>query len=326
VQQALFDPTGTRAATVHTDGGCDPNPGPGGWAAIVHCADREIVLSGNAPSTTNNQMEIEAAVAALAYLRGRYGRCQVGLYTDSRYLRQGITLWIDDWFSRGWKTKAGRAVKNQGLWRRLYELTHAHDVRWHWIKGHAGNPLNERADQVAREARARLVPADVPGQDNLPDAPKPSQGSLVTVSIGISCLDSDGPGGWAAVIRSREGCTVRKGREVRITSNALYLIAAAESLRAIPRPSKVDLYASSDYLVRGAEEWIVTWRRNGWRTGGGDPVKNRAEWEALLDAMHSHCVTWHAVTGNSTTEDISEAKRIASKQVSSSALEPPAGL
>jgi ribonuclease HI len=108
--------------TVYTDGGCEPNPGPGGWGALLRFSEHEVELDGNAPQTTNNRMELEAAVAALAYLDGRYGRCQVELHTDSRYLRQGITKWVDDWFARGWKTRNGQPVKNQLLWRRLYEL------------------------------------------------------------------------------------------------------------------------------------------------------------------------------------------------------------
>jgi len=140
--------------TVYTDGGCDPNPGPGGWAAVVQSGDCETVLSGCAPHTTNNRMELEAALSALAYLAGRYGAVQVGLYTDSEYLRLGITRWIDRWFANGWKTQQRQAVQNQELWRPLYELAHLHQVSWHWVKGHSDNLLNERVDRLVRQARA----------------------------------------------------------------------------------------------------------------------------------------------------------------------------
>jgi ribonuclease HI len=152
VQQTLFEAQHAPAVTVYTDGGCDPNPGPGGWAAILDYGDHEVVLSGNALDSTNNRMEIEAAISALAFLLGRHGRARVDLHTDSRYLRQGITEWIDDWFARGWVTKAGAPVKNQDAWRRLYELSHAHAISWHWTKGHAGDPLNERGPPCGRRS------------------------------------------------------------------------------------------------------------------------------------------------------------------------------
>ena len=162
VQPSLFsnparqDAPPVPAVTVYTDGGCDPNPGPGGWAAVVQAGDCEIVLSGRVPHTTNNRMELEAALSALAYLASRYGALQVDLYTDSEYLRLGITRWIDRWFANGWKTQRRQPVQNQELWQRLYDLAHLHQVRWHWVKGHGGDPLNERVDRLVREVR---VPA-----------------------------------------------------------------------------------------------------------------------------------------------------------------------
>jgi ribonuclease HI len=160
IQPSLFsNPAGQAGspgmtATVYTDGGCDPNPGPGGWAAVIQSGDCETVLSGCVAHTTNNRMELEAALSALAYLASRYGALQVDLYTDSEYLRLGITQWIDRWFANGWKTQQRRPVQNQELWRPLYDLAHLHQVRWHWVKGHSDNPLNERVDRLVRQARA----------------------------------------------------------------------------------------------------------------------------------------------------------------------------
>ena len=156
MQQSFLEEASWPVVIAYTDGGCDPNPGPGGWAAILYLLDCEVLLAGNAPHTTNNRMELEAAIAALSYLSGAQGPCQVDLHTDSEYLRQGITGWIDGWFASGWRTKDERPVKNQDLWRKLYALIHAHQVTWHWVQGHAGDVHNERADRLAAEARARL--------------------------------------------------------------------------------------------------------------------------------------------------------------------------
>jgi ribonuclease HI len=309
VRQAHFL-TDSPTVTVYTDGGCDPNPGVGGWGALLLFSGRDVELCGNNPQTTNNQMELEAAVAALAYLDGRFDRCQVELHTDSRYLRQGITQWIDDWYARGWKTKNGQPVKNQDLWRRLYELTHAnHQVRWHWVKGHAGDPHNEHVDRLATQARLRLAGSQDEGR------PSPRKTSArAKLSIGVSCQGSKGPGGWAVVTASEEQRRILQGREEQTTSNNLALKAATEGLRALGAPCAVAVYATSDYLCKGASQWVSSWRQNNWRTRSGDPVQNRAEWEALLQAAEPHQVTWQLVKRKNLTDDMVEAKRLAAQE------------
>jgi ribonuclease HI len=295
--------------TVYTDGGCDPNPGSGGWGALLLFPDHDVELCGNAPQTTNNQMELEAAVAALAYLDGRFERCLIELHTDSQYLRQGITQWIDDWFARGWKTKNGQPVKNQDLWRRLYELTHAHQVRWHWVKGHAGDPHNERVDELATQARLRLA------GDPSTARPSPAARSVhADLSIGVSCRGSKGPGGWAVVLGTGEQRRTLRGHEEQTTSNSLVLRAATEGLRALDSPCTVTVYATSDYLCKGANQWVSGWRQNGWRTRSGDLVQNRAEWEALLQAAERHQVTWQLAKRKNITDDLAEAKRLATQE------------
>ena len=137
--------------TIYTDGGCEPNPGRGGWGAVMLYGDRIRELSGHEDVTTNNRMELTAAVKALEALR-RPGR--VALHPDSQYLQKGITDGMRRWKRNGWRTRNG-AVKNQDLWQRLDELTAAHDITWHWVKGHAGDTLNERCDALVREARSR---------------------------------------------------------------------------------------------------------------------------------------------------------------------------
>ena len=136
---------------IHTDGACSGNPGPGGWGAILHWKGHEKELSGAEAETTNNRMELTAAIAALEALKRR---SKVRLVTDSTYVRDGVTKWIHGWKRNGWKTAAKKPVKNVDLWQRLDALTQKHDIDWQWIKGHAGHAENERADELAREGLA----------------------------------------------------------------------------------------------------------------------------------------------------------------------------
>jgi homoserine kinase type II len=143
------------SVTIHTDGACSGNPGPGGWGAILKFGEVEKELKGGEAHTTNNRMELMAAISALETLKKP---CTVDLYTDSQYVRQGITGWIHGWKKNGWRTSDKKPVKNVDLWQRLDAALQQHQVRWHWVKGHAGHDENERADQLAREgvAMARL--------------------------------------------------------------------------------------------------------------------------------------------------------------------------
>ena len=135
---------------IYTDGGCAPtNPGPGGWAAILIKGDHKKELKGGEPHTTNNRMELMAAISALEALTKH---CVADMHTDSQYVRDGITKYINNWKRNGWRTASKEPVKNVDLWKRLDAALHTHTVRWHWVKGHAGHDLNERADELAREA------------------------------------------------------------------------------------------------------------------------------------------------------------------------------
>ena len=131
---------------IYTDGACKGNPGPGGWGAWLRSGEHEKELWGGEKLTTNNRMELTAVIEALASLKKR---CTVALYTDSEYVRNGITTWNHGWKKRGWLTADKKPVKNVELWQRLEALTAGHDVKWHWVKGHSGDPGNERADRLA---------------------------------------------------------------------------------------------------------------------------------------------------------------------------------
>ena len=137
----------TPQVVIYTDGSCRGNPGPGGWGAILMAGEKERDLFGSESHTTNNRMEMMAAIEALEALKRP---CHVTLHTDSQYVRNGVTQWLGLWKARGWRTMSKGAVKNEDLWRRLDAARARHEVDWRWVKGHAGDPMNERADALAR--------------------------------------------------------------------------------------------------------------------------------------------------------------------------------
>ncbi len=143
------------AVEIWTDGACSGNPGPGGWGVILVAGENRKELFGGEAMTTNNRMELMAAISALEALKRP---CRVALHIDSQYVRQGITEWIHGWKRNGWRTADKKPVKNAELWQRLEEAAQRHSIDWRWVKGHAGDPMNERADELARQgvAEARL--------------------------------------------------------------------------------------------------------------------------------------------------------------------------
>ena len=141
--------TGKPHVEIFTDGACSGNPGPGGWGAILRYGRHEKELSGGEAETTNNRMEILAAISALESLKKP---CKADIYTDSSYLKDGITKWVHNWQKNGWKNANRKPVKNAALWQRLIKATGPHEITWHWVKGHAGHAENERADELARAA------------------------------------------------------------------------------------------------------------------------------------------------------------------------------
>ncbi len=157
-----------KHVTIHTDGGCEPNPGPGGWAAVLEMDGHIRELSGGAPATTNNRMEMQAAIEALRVLPER---SKVELFTDSQYLRKGVCEWLKGWKARGWKTATREPVKNQDLWQQLDSLVAGHTISWRWLKGHAGHKFNERCDVLAGVEIAKLRRPE--GAWKNPPAPEP---------------------------------------------------------------------------------------------------------------------------------------------------------
>jgi ribonuclease HI len=253
-------------------------------------------------------MELQAAAAALALLDGLLGRCRVDLYTDSQYLRRGISDWVAGWIENGWRTSADEPVKNQDLWRTLYRLSQAHAVEWRWLKGHAGHPLNERADQLATKARQALPAAErrapeaegTPGQDG------------VEIYVKAGGPNAEGLGGWGAVLRSGEHRHELSGRAPE-TTNALLIRAATVALRALKRPCRVRVYADASYLIQGASHWVHGWQARNWRKSDGEPVANRERWEELLAAAQDHAITWVQVKGGDKPAALERAGDLAAR-------------
>jgi ribonuclease HI len=148
MSEPIREPNGDPVVEIYSDGACRGNPGPGGWGVLLRANGAEKELYGGEAATTNNRMELMAAIRALEALKRP---SHVKLYTDSIYVMKGITAWIRDWKRRGWRTADKKPVKNEDLWRRLDELAARHQIEWHWVKGHAGHPENERADALANK-------------------------------------------------------------------------------------------------------------------------------------------------------------------------------
>jgi ribonuclease HI len=281
---------------IYTDGGSDPNPGIGGWAAVLQFGDHEKVLTGNDPQTTNNRMELQAAIGALQALKRP---CIVEFHTDSEYLRKGITEWIEGWAAKGWQKK-GKAIPNADLWQQLRPLTQQHEIEWHWARGHAGNPLNERVDQLARQARLEITPEEELAAD------------MPRLYVRASCKGNPGPGGWGVVLERGEETEQASGSVPQTTNNRMEITAVIEGLLLIPPGSAVQLFTTSDYLFQGATRWIHGWRKNNWQKKDGQPVANADLWQALDQLTGQYKIRWLNAKGQEIPA-LEEASLIAAK-------------
>jgi ribonuclease HI len=262
---------------IYSDGGADPNPGIGGWAAILRFGDHEKILKGNHPKTTNNRMELQGAISALKALKRP---CEVEFHTDSEYLRRGITQGVTKWAAAGWLTRAGHQVPNADLWQELVKLTSEHAINWHWVRGHSGDEFNERVDRLAREARLAITPK----VDLNTDTPR--------LYVRASCIGNPGPGRWGAALEWRGNWEERFGSESSTTNNRMELTAALEGLRMADPEMPIQVFTTSDYLFQGATRWVHSWQAQGWNKKDGQPVANADLWQQLLDSSHRYDITW----------------------------------
>ncbi|MEM7334475.1 MAG: ribonuclease HI [Chloroflexota bacterium] len=282
---------------IYSDGGSDPNPGIGGWAAILQFGKHEKVLTGNDPETTNNRMELTAAVRALQALKRP---CSIQFYTDSQYLRRGITEWIDGWEAKGWKSKSGKPIQNVDLWQTLKPLVGQHTIEWHWVKGHAGNVMNERVDILARQARLDITP-----EDTLPD-------DVPKLYLRASYKGKTGNGAWGAVLEADGETEQYSGTAVDTSNNRMELTAAIEGILMLPAGSSVQIFTSSDYVFQGITKWIIGWRKRNWVKRDEKPVANADLWQALDELTNQYSVKWVNAKGKD-LRGLNEAGKIASE-------------
>jgi ribonuclease HI len=285
---------------IYTDGSCSPNPGPGGWGAVILPEKgKKRELSGKVAKTTNNRMELQAALEALKSLPVSSG---IELYTDSRYLKNGITSWIDNWRRQKWLTTDKEKVKNRDLWESLDLEMNRHQVQWLWVKGHADDTYNERADELAVKARGREV---LPLQDQ----------TAVHIFLGITWRQKVQIGSWAAVLKYQEHYKAIGGIVEDSSANCIHIQSATTALRSVKRKLPVHLYTSSGYLKEGAGNWIQGWQRNQWKTRDGKVVSNKGAWQELSILLQEFSVNFHVIDKEMPPCHCQEAKKLAQEWV-----------
>jgi ribonuclease HI len=260
----------------------------------------EKVLTGSDPNTTNNRMELQAAISALEALKRPV---EVEFHTDSEYLRKGITEHIEKWAEKDWRRSDKQPVANVDLWKRLWPLVQTHQIEWHWVKGHSGDEMNERVDQLARQARLDITP-DVEISADLP-----------RLFIRASCKGNPGPGGWGVVLEEGEDTEQLSGWEIQTTNNRMELTAAVEALNMLPPGSEALVFTLSDYLFQGATKWIHGWQSRGWKKKGGQPISNEELWRTLDRLMGEYQIKWINAKGENYKDEpaLEEAATLATK-------------
>ena len=289
---------------VYTDGACSPNPGPGGWGAVI-IKDGSIVaeLSGSEEYSTNNRMELTAAVEVLKSISEP---ARIDLYTDSVYLKNGITDWINKWQLNDWRTADRKEVKNSDLWRKLLDLIEHHQVHFHWIKGHGADPYNIRADELAVAARKGEGAAEQAGS---------ASGSLAADHIhlftGVTCKHAARVGGWSVILTWRNHVKILGEGCQGMSANQLYLVSVINGLTSLKKELPVDVHTHSGYLYDGATNWLSGWKNRQWRTREGEEVSNKELWLQLDDLLSRYEVTFYLEDKTEPYCFLQEAKELA---------------
>ena len=291
------------ALVIYTDGACSPNPGPGGWGAVI-LKNGTIIseLSGFEEHSTNNRMELTAAVEALRSLKKRSG---VKLYTDSIYLKNGITDWINKWLRNNWRTADRKEVKNSDLWRQLLTQIEHHEVDWHWVKEHAADPFNIRADELAVEARKGSDPEST---TNKVAELHPDNIHLFT---GVTCKHAAGVGGWSVILNWRQHVRILGAGVAGKSANQLYLVALINGLKSLKKELPVDVHTHSGYLYDGATTWLNGWKNRNWRTREGGEVSNKQLWQELDRLMSRYKVSFYLENKENPHCFLQESKELA---------------
>lgn len=309
----------------YTDGACRGNPGPGGWGAVIIQNGIETEISGYSASTTNNKMEMQAAIEVLSLIPIN---STITITTDSQYLKQGIESWIRNWKRNGWKLHDGSPVKNYEYWTKIDELSNLRNVRWEWVKGHHGHPFNERADKLATSAidntgpvplnqSAAVIPQSEISTSQKPQIkrdPNPNE-SYQTVSLDEflqkhkqtdicyiytdgACSRNPGPGGWGAVLQ-QNGIEVQMcGGEKNTSNNRMELTAMIKAVSCLPLNSVIHLTTDSMYLKDGVTKWLKNWKIRGWKTSQNQDVKNKDLWLTIDEINQNYQIHFDWVKGH----------------------------
>lgn len=286
---------------IYTDGSCSPNPGPGGWAAVLLFAEgqKTIEISGFEKHTTNNRMELLAALKALQSLQKD---CCVTITTDSQYLYNGITKWLENWRNRDWITSDGLPVKNRDLWESFAAQLDYHDISWHWVKGHGTDRWNRIADSLAVAARAKANTTQ-----STPDG--------VNIYLGVTWKNTERCGAWSTILTYRHHLTILNGSDCETTANRLYLVAAIAGIKALKKQLPVNLHTRSGYLRDGLAAWLQGWQRRGWHTRDGKKVSNAQQWQELLALSKVYSITVVSVSNSAPPCHFQEAKVLAKEHL-----------
>jgi len=290
--------------TIYTDGACSPNPGVGGWAAVLLKNGRLYQeLSGREEETTNNRMELAAALHGLLSLKEPH---RVLVITDSTYVKNGICSWMSAWKRRGWLTAARQPVKNRDLWEQLDQVIRDHRVEWQWVRGHSEDPWNERADALAVAARSVRVREQT---DELESAGPGND--TIAVFCGITYAPSRGAGSWAVILSYKQYVKVLGGSGKGDSANQFHLQTLIAALSALKKDVPVTVYTTSAYLRDGVHSWLAGWQQRGWMTSQGKEVGNRDLWQRLAVLVGRFSVDIQVVTRKNGFCLLQEAKELA---------------
>lgn len=281
---------------IYTDGSCSPNPGQGGWGVvIIDDEDQTRTLKGREQQSTNNRMELTAAIRALQDLAGPH---KVDLFTDSQYVKKGVNDWLANWQRRGWTTISGEEVRNKDLWQALAEQVVRHDVSWNWVKGHGTDRWNNLADELAGSVRQQVI---LPLDDM----------NAVHIFLAITWRQKFAAGAWAGVMQYHNHYRVIGDVREEGTGNSLHIFSATTALKELKRNLPVHVYSTSGYLKDGAGKWLNQWEKRDWLTREGLEVSNKNEWQALSALLGQLSVTFHQINKEQPPCHVAAAKEIA---------------
>ena len=272
----------TEKIQIYTDGGCSGNPGAGGWGAVILDGEKEIELSGGNEYTTSNKMELTAAIEALTYAKEHFSNRHIEIFTDSQYVKDGITAWIANWKEKNWMRSKTKEVKNKELWQLLDKLNDTERVSWNWVKGHAGIKYNEVCDELCQKEMAKIKGGKKWKKD-------------ISVFIYSNFDPKRKTGEWKAEIIDDSGKKELAGVENAFTVIFTAAITALAYLREHCNGKKAEICTNSEYLKNGNTIWKKAWQRNDWVKADGKPVKYRELWEKLYSLYNDAFVHWKLI-------------------------------